>query len=75
MAALALYNGERQQQNQRRERIFRAREGILFGIGDHDVVSRYRFSREGIRSLVVLLERDLSLPTKRSQAIEPIVQV
>ena len=57
-----------------RERIYRGRYN-LFEMSDNEVYRMFRFSPEVILELVTILQDDISSPTHRGQAVQPLVKV
>ena len=78
---LALLVCEEEEALRRRRARRRARERIypqrisLFGMADVDVYHRYRFSPDAILEITRALKNDISSPTQRSHAVQPLVKV
>ncbi|XP_052217669.1 putative nuclease HARBI1 isoform X1 [Dreissena polymorpha] len=63
------------EQNRRRQRVFRERVNILDELRDEEIIARYRLSREAITYLNETLRVDLEPKTKRSNSLSSLTQV
>ena len=73
-AAVVLALLRRWARRREQEIIFRTRINV-FGMGDAEVYRTYRFSREAILEITRFLQDDLTSPTLRTHAVQPLVKV
>ncbi|XP_064628013.1 putative nuclease HARBI1 [Lineus longissimus] len=59
----------------RRMRVFRDRENPLEELSDPKFLRRFRISKETFRWLLDLISEDLRRPTRRNQALTPLLQL